>query len=187
MTAAVLLILGLLQGQTAAQPAAVSAEDLAVIDAALDHKTRNAINSARPRAIVLMFDRTMELCPTEQGSANCLGYGKRTTGIIQRQIPEITEAHVDALFARNAVAQSLPSAPAKDVILVAREKLAALMEQYGANVHAFTSLPAYFEDGTALLFLGYFCGGLCGEGNFILLRREHDGWKVVKAAMTWIS
>lgn len=182
-----LLMLALLQGQAAVQPAAVTAEDLAVIDAALNHKARDAFNRARPRAIILLLDRTMELCRTEQGSGNCLGYGKKTAGYLQRTIPEVANAQVDALLARNAVPSLLPSAPADDVVLVAKEDLPAAMKKYGANVHAFTSLPAYFDNGTALVFLGFYCGGLCGEGNFMLLRREGAEWKVVKTAITWIS
>ncbi|MEX2271801.1 MAG: hypothetical protein WD690_10035 [Vicinamibacterales bacterium] len=171
----------------AAQRAIVSAEDLAVIDAALNHKTRNALNLAKPRGRVLMLDRTLEPCANERSGIRCFGYGEKTTLYVQRTIREITKAHIDALVARNAVAQFLPSAPAKDVLLVAREKLRAAMEQYDANVIASTSLPAYLDDGTALLFLEFSCGGHCGEGNFILLKRGAEGWRVKKAAITWIS
>ena len=171
----------------AAQPAMVSAEDLAIIDAALNHKTRNALNLARPRGLVLMLDRTLEPCANERSGIRCFGSGEKTATYVQLMIREITKAHIDALVARNAVALFLPSAPAKDVLLVAPEKLRAAMDQYDANVIASTSLPAYLDDGTALLFLEFSCGGRCGEGNFILLKRGAKGWKVKKAALTWIS
>src|SRR5687767_11406645 len=181
MRATLLLVLSLVQVPAAQQPG-VTADDLAVIDAALGHKARTAMNHARPRAIVLLLDRTLEPCG-EEYSIHCFSHSEKTANFLRTRMPEATKERLDALAARNARWHSLTSAPANDVILVAREKLAAAMDQHNANVHAFTSLPAYFDDGTALVFLGYFCGGLCGEGNFILLKRVAGGWKVTKTAM----
>jgi hypothetical protein len=39
----------------------------------------------------------------------------------------------------------------------------------------------------ALLFLGYQCGWLCGQGNYILLMKKDGEWKVEKKSMTWVS
>jgi hypothetical protein len=94
---------------------------------------------------------------------------------------------MDALVARNAVGQRFTAPPAGDVVLVTAERIRDAMKQHRANVSAHASLPAYFDDGTALMFLGYFCGGLCGEGNFLLLQRQKEGWRVIKSMMTWIS
>jgi hypothetical protein len=39
----------------------------------------------------------------------------------------------------------------------------------------------------ALLYIGNLCGGLCGSGQFFLLVREGSAWKILYAAMTWVS
>ncbi len=41
--------------------------------------------------------------------------------------------------------------------------------------------------GSALVFLSYYCGSLCGIGEYILLRRNSDGWEVVDEWVVWVS
>jgi hypothetical protein len=39
----------------------------------------------------------------------------------------------------------------------------------------------------ALVYLEHWCGGLCGSGNYVLLRKEGEGWKVVSVSRAWNS
>jgi hypothetical protein len=39
----------------------------------------------------------------------------------------------------------------------------------------------------ALVYFEHWCGGLCGSGNYILLRKEGEGWKVVSVSRAWNS
>lgn len=39
----------------------------------------------------------------------------------------------------------------------------------------------------ALLYYTYSCGGLCGQGQYVLLRKHEGQWKIEKESMTWIS
>jgi hypothetical protein len=39
----------------------------------------------------------------------------------------------------------------------------------------------------ALIFVGYQCDWLCGEGNYILLIKKEGEWKIEKKSMTWVS
>ena len=39
----------------------------------------------------------------------------------------------------------------------------------------------------ALIYYGYVCGGLCGQGQYILLTRTDDKWTIEKECLTWIS
>lgn len=182
---ALLLVLGVAQDRVA-NPSAVTAEDLAVIDAALSHKARNAINLARPRGTVLLLDRPLRPCSGERSGVRCIPHGERTVTFVRRRISTLTQERLDALVARNAVPQLLTPF-ARDIVLVPQENLIAAIAKYKANVTAATSLPVYFDDSTALIFLEFSCGRLCGEGNFLLLRRRPNGWKVEKTAMIWIS
>lgn len=50
------------------------------------------------------------------------------------------------------------------------------------------SRVGFNEDGTqALIYVAYACGGLCGQGQYILLTKREAGWKVEKRLGTWIS
>jgi hypothetical protein len=39
----------------------------------------------------------------------------------------------------------------------------------------------------ALVYMGHHCGGRCGTGNLVLLRRENGSWVVKNRLMLWIS
>ena len=39
----------------------------------------------------------------------------------------------------------------------------------------------------ALLYLDHFCGGLCGGGDYVLMRKVNSAWHVVERHMTWVS
>jgi hypothetical protein len=39
----------------------------------------------------------------------------------------------------------------------------------------------------ALLYVEHFCGGLCGGGNYILMRKVNGAWRVVDHHLTWVS
>jgi hypothetical protein len=53
------------------------------------------------------------------------------------------------------------------------------------NVASF-SLPGYVDD-YALVYAGYMCGMLCGEGWLVVLTKNADGWFVRSAAELWMS
>ena len=39
----------------------------------------------------------------------------------------------------------------------------------------------------ALLYFDHFCGGLCGGGKYVLMRKENGAWHVVDSHGTWVS
>ncbi len=39
----------------------------------------------------------------------------------------------------------------------------------------------------ALVYAGWSCGGLCGQGNMIVLEKRDTGWKVVSKETLWVS
>ena len=57
-----------------------------------------------------------------------------------------------------------------------------------AHVVATFSRVGFSDDGRlALVYMGLRCGGLCGAGDLILLRRAPDGWTQVHAVSLWLS
>jgi hypothetical protein len=39
----------------------------------------------------------------------------------------------------------------------------------------------------ALLYIDHFCGGFCGGGDYVLMRKVNGVWHVVERHMTWVS
>jgi hypothetical protein len=39
----------------------------------------------------------------------------------------------------------------------------------------------------ALLYVDHFCGGLCGGGEYVLMRKANGVWDVVDSHVTWVS
>ena len=39
----------------------------------------------------------------------------------------------------------------------------------------------------ALIYVAHYCGGLCGTGTVLLLKRSGSTWRIVKKEMLWIS
>jgi hypothetical protein len=39
----------------------------------------------------------------------------------------------------------------------------------------------------ALLYIDHFCGGLCGGGDYVLLRKINGTWRVIDSYFAWIS
>ena len=47
--------------------------------------------------------------------------------------------------------------------------------------HSSISMPGYSNDGRfAVIMTGYTCGSLCGSAGGIVLKRTHDGWRVLR-------
>jgi hypothetical protein len=49
------------------------------------------------------------------------------------------------------------------------------------------SAPSYSSDRAAVLYAEFVCGGACGEGFLVRLRREHGRWTVWRVNALWIS
>lgn len=43
------------------------------------------------------------------------------------------------------------------------------------------------EKTQALIFVAFGCGWLCGEGNYILLEKQEEEWKVKSKLINWVS
>lgn len=61
--------------------------------------------------------------------------------------------------------------------------------QYQKNEKLFTLSRVGFskEKDQALVFITFWCGFTCGEGNFYILKKENSEWKIVNKIMSWIS
>lgn len=55
------------------------------------------------------------------------------------------------------------------------------------NLYTFSRVGFSKNGCLALVFVTNWCGSLCGEGNYYLLKKETGQWKIVNKVMTWIS
>jgi hypothetical protein len=49
------------------------------------------------------------------------------------------------------------------------------------------SAPSFSSDRRAVLYAEFWCGGACGEGHLVRLRREPEGWRVSRVDRRWIK
>lgn len=51
----------------------------------------------------------------------------------------------------------------------------------------FSRVGFNMEMDQALVYVEHGCGGLCGTGHYVLLKKDGGAWKIVKKHMAWIS
>ena len=55
------------------------------------------------------------------------------------------------------------------------------------GLYSFSRIGFSADKKYALFFVSMVCEGLCGEGNYYLLKKTNGAWNVHKKQMTWIS
>lgn len=56
------------------------------------------------------------------------------------------------------------------------------------NKYAFISFPIISTDKIkAIIYVGYYCGSLCGKGGILHLEKLNGKWEIVEFVPTWIS
>lgn len=67
-------------------------------------------------------------------------------------------------------------------------------DPYGARhpvdwmpLHAFSHVGFDRDRTQALVYVSYTCGGLCGDGQYVLLERSARGWRIARSVRSWIS
>ena len=115
-----------------------------------------------------------------------------------RQVPEATPELVAAFRAANARQADIRSLVGRaDVEWITRDSLAEVMRiattpqlPKSADFSTTRFSPVGFSaDGQmALVYVQYWCGGLCAHENWAVLRRQPDGrWMVLRTVITLVS
>ena len=54
--------------------------------------------------------------------------------------------------------------------------------------YAFISFPIISSDKSkAIVYVGYYCGGLCGSGGILHLEKKNGTWQILEFEPTWIA
>ena len=92
---------------------------------------------------------------------------------------------------RNSTSGFLPALPDGRVQFIEYDALVRSFDsgEYRGRARGYMqfSLPAYTAEGKALVYAGYSCGGLCGEGFLFLLARQEGVWRIVYPMLVWMS
>ena len=119
------------------------------------------------------------------------------------RLPGVDSAMIRSFEVRNRVARPLEGLPAESGIEVTLARAAELdslprtdVEAYWAAVRALypgsqglvsvSSVGYNTERTLAIVKVRHGCGGLCGSGHDVLLRRAESGWRISAAAMTFV-
>ena len=127
----------------------------------------------------------------------------RGVSYVREKMPDLDQATLADYLSKNWAAQPLKdqfNLKVKAVLINAREVKSIfeehsmdgwriIFERYPNSLGLITiSAVGFNHDLTqALVHVGISCGGLCGEGNLFLLRKENGVWQVQKKIMTWVS
>lgn len=54
-------------------------------------------------------------------------------------------------------------------------------------VHSFSHIGFNPGRTQALVYVSYVCGGMCGDGHYVLLEKSGGRWRITDSVMAWIS
>ena len=186
-----------------------SADDVAVYEAVLASTIRAEVDrfSAGARiktpAPILTFDRTLMVCRPTADHSRRMGcvrredvlavedgsekfgrpvFGRRLTSTGRREL-------VEAFRLRNREERPFAGTTIQGLMVVPPDQLDAAIQREAGRTRGYVgfSQPVFADDGHAVVYASYICGGLCGSGWFFILQRQAASWKVLDVAMMWIS
>ena len=189
------------------QGAATVDDDRQVFAAILEHTTRpevirfSTIAKIPGTPPLLVLEQTSSMCQGDRDRSrpicvrvedieslrtpdrlgNLLG-GSAYTGVLRASL-------VEAFIARNARSEAFPAPEGAGVALVPYAGLQEALKQRQRETVGYSafSLPGYSENGYAVVFGFYTCGGRCDRGRLFVLDRASGKWQVNDAFTLWVS
>jgi hypothetical protein len=179
--------------QTPATPKdteACTEQDYAIYTVALN----DLFGKQKPDKVVIIDQTSLGVPP---GMAAMTQFG----GKAQELLKSTPKEAKDDFHSRNKTRVKIESDRIKaafELVLLSAESAGKLVEGGGgwAGFHktyprsgiSLMSRPGVNADHTkALLYVGTSCDMLCGDGEFILLGKEGDQWKVLNKVIIWVS
>jgi len=63
----------------------------------------------------------------------------------------------------------------------------SLTQAFGTGLFTFSEIAFDKQHHYAVLTYSFVCGGLCGHGNTIVLKKVKEGWRIGRTCRNWIS
>jgi len=177
-----------------AQDVKLAAEDAAILRAAIDGVRPQMRLEQRPSTTLLIFDRTIAICPSGQSyprEMGCLGSEiSRLSTAFKNDLQEPVRAEMRRSFLE--LNKSSVGVPPQAIAGVAIATPAEIASKFDPNtgrgaLHVTVSMPGKSSDGGAIVYVSYWCGNLCAYGWFVLVQKTADGWRAVANELLWIS
>jgi hypothetical protein len=180
---------------------AATSQDLAVFQAVIrQHMPSEAhprVDVTPPNPWLIVFDRTYRLC-RQDADMWCMPKAtieELETWVTQRRDDVVL---IREFVSRNQAAFTVSNPDPIATVVVPADSLEALGQsdefwpifrtRYpGTRGWLRFSAPSYGDSGSAIVYVTYGCGGLCGEGWLIRLSRVGTDWRMVGSHSVWIS
>ncbi len=117
--------------------------------------------------------------------------------LVKGSMPETESQTVDDYLLRNETPEQLKLwNPGINYVLVTNSDLPRTGNFWGefekkfpnsAGILTFSNIGFNQHYDQALVYVAHSCGDLCGEGDFVLLRKVNGRWEVFKAQNLWVS
>lgn len=181
-----------------ARQSEVSEEEYAVYSAVLDGMFAGgkvAFDSQAEVKRLVIDDHTAQ--DRDRGDA-----AGESWAYVRQAMPSLTPEAIADYTAKNKESSPLKRSlrPKLDYVLVERAELDKMFAKGGgwweefyrrfpdSGGYASLSRVGFDAGGNrALVYIKHSCGGLCGSGHYVLLKKEEGAWKVEKSRMVWIS
>jgi hypothetical protein len=184
-----------------AQDVRLTAEDAAIIGAAVDGVVRPQMAQAGQRETpLLIFDRTIAVCPTDKShprEMGCLSRDQegltelsRLSTAFKDDLQEPARTEIRASFLeRNKSNVMIPREAVVGVVIATPAEIASKFDPSTGRgaLHATFSMPGKSSDGRAVVYVSYWCGNLCAYGWLVLLTKTADRWRIVASELLWVS
>jgi hypothetical protein len=160
---------------------------------------RNFLSDDQIKLIVLMAETTG--CPLyeDESMQKVIGHTETFHQMMSEMMPEAESQTLDNYLLINKTTQELKvSNLGIDYVLVRDSDLpndkfdrfwGRFYKKYpnSPGITYFSNVGFNDQHDQAFVYMGRTCGGLCGEGEYVLLRKVNGRWEVAKEVGLWVS
>ena len=167
-------------------------DDRLVLAAIIEHTTRPEVRQAsvrgnipNPGELLLVLERTSIVCESDHDPTRQACVTPHDLATLRGGSAKLVDAFVERN--RQSVPMPVPDNAGLQLVPFAGIQAALKRRSHETTGYSAFSLPGYSDDGQALVFGFYTCGGRCQRGRLFVLNRTDGGWQVESVSTVWVS
>jgi hypothetical protein len=147
--------------------------------------------------LIVIRSETIPFTPLNDDSLEPGGNRESFHTMVKESMPETEPQTVDDYLLRNETPAQLKIwNPGVNYVLAANSDLPVSANFWGefderfpnsSGILSFSNVGFNQQYNQALVYVAHSCGGLCGEGDFVLLRKVNGKWEILNEQNMWIS
>jgi hypothetical protein len=148
--------------------------------------------------LVVLRSETIALAPFKENSLEPDWNPATFHKTVKNSLPEAESQTLDNYLLRNETPEQLKVwNPGVNYVLVTNRELPASATNFwgefykkfpdSSGIVSFSNVGFNDQHDQAFVYAARSCGGLCGEGDFVLLKRVNGEWKIVDDECLWVS